>query len=120
MSNHDYDRYKSSSRHHSSHQMDLSTNFQHSKSNNLINSSSSSLYSQSDRHTSRERKYYDEVFKKILLIFSFKILISKVKKPLRQCGEWYEFLSSQNRIYYYNSNTEKTQWDKPVEWTLDE
>ena len=44
----------------------------------------------------------------------------KVKKPLRQCGEWYEFLSSQNKIYYYNSITEKTQWDKPNEWTLDE
>ena len=59
MSNHDYDRYKSSSRHHSSHQMDLSTN-NYSKSNSLLNSSSS-LYSQSDRHNSRERKYYDEV-----------------------------------------------------------
>jgi hypothetical protein len=62
MSSHDYDRYKSSSRHHSSHQIDLSASFPHSKNGHLINSSAMfSSNSQSDRHSSRERKYYDEV-----------------------------------------------------------
>lgn len=40
------------------------------------------------------------------------------KVPLRECGEWGEYMSSSGRIYYYNARNEKSQWLRPDTWTL--
>lgn len=34
----------------------------------------------------------------------------------RDFGPWQELKSSRGKIYFYNRVTQKSQWDKPVEW----
>lgn len=45
-----------------------------------------------------------------------QFLSLKIKVPLKTCGDWSEFMSSAGKVYYYNSRTERTQWEKPPDW----
>jgi hypothetical protein len=35
---------------------------------------------------------------------------------IKACGNWREERSSSGKVYYYNTVTEKSQWEKPPEW----
>lgn len=60
--------------------------------------------------------YVKLAIKTRLLSYKNKRLTIKNKQPLRTFGDWSEFLSSGGKIYFYNSKTEKAQWEKPDEW----
>jgi hypothetical protein len=57
-----------------------------------------------------QRNLFIKFLSIVLLFFFLK------KQPIRTFGEWSEFLSSAGKIYFYNSKTEKAQWNKPDEW----
>ena len=40
----------------------------------------------------------------------------KPKQPERICGDWKEFRSSSNRVYYWNYRTTVNTWEKPKDW----
>ncbi len=42
------------------------------------------------------------------------------KPKLQTVGDWSEYKSSSGKIYYYNSSTEVSQWEKPTEWAEQE
>lgn len=42
-----------------------------------------------------------------------------LKTAVRVCGLWSEHISSSGKRYYYNCETEVSQWEKPKEWTTD-
>ncbi|XP_076447204.1 WW domain-containing adapter protein with coiled-coil-like [Babylonia areolata] len=39
------------------------------------------------------------------------------KTAVRVCGDWSEHISSSGKRYYYNCQTEVSQWERPKEWT---
>ncbi|KAL8587463.1 hypothetical protein ACOMHN_062196 [Nucella lapillus] len=38
------------------------------------------------------------------------------KSAVRVCGDWSEHISSSGKRYYYNCQTEVSQWEKPKDW----
>eukprot|EP00439_Symbiodinium_sp_Y106_P059788 s1516_g8.t1 len=44
----------------------------------------------------------------------------RLQDSIRHCGPWEEHFASDGARYFYNNETQRTQWDVPDGWTLED